>query len=256
MGKIKKVKSIGQLIPVNFREIDNQDTRTVNARAVYEFLEVREDFSNWIKGRIKKYDFIEGYEYVCSLELVSKTGSGGHNIKEYFVTLDMAKELCMVQNNPKGKEARQYFIQCEKEYRRFALREARRSEKRAQIEWQEARSKGKVFRRQETDAIKEYYEYAKANGSKTKEHIFYGNFTAMTNKILFGVKKSEYQVNVRDQLDQFQVSHLAVVDKMISETLREEISKSTEYHKIYEIVKNKVKAYAEITKPLLLMLEG
>lgn len=43
-----------------------------------------------------------------------KTPEGGRPLKEYYITLDMAKELSMVENNEKGKEARKYFIECEK----------------------------------------------------------------------------------------------------------------------------------------------
>lgn len=60
---------------------------------------------------IKRYDFIEGEEWVCFRNIGSKTGSGGHNIKEYYVSLDMAKELCLVQNNLKGRWPKIFFIQ-------------------------------------------------------------------------------------------------------------------------------------------------
>ena len=53
---------------------------------------------------------------VCSPDLVSKEGQGrgGHNATEYRLTLDMAKELAMVENNERGRQARRYFIECER----------------------------------------------------------------------------------------------------------------------------------------------
>lgn len=76
----------------------------------FKFLVVNSKFADWIKNRITQYGFIENQDYVIKI-----TYTGRRPRKEYFVTLDMAKELCMVENNDKGKEARQYFIKCEKE---------------------------------------------------------------------------------------------------------------------------------------------
>ncbi|WP_283785685.1 antA/AntB antirepressor family protein, partial [Campylobacter jejuni] len=68
-----------------------------------------QDYSNWIKNRINQYDFIENQDYIIELVYTK-----GRPRKEYYVTLDMAKELCMVENNEKGRQARRYFIECEK----------------------------------------------------------------------------------------------------------------------------------------------
>lgn len=75
-------------------------------------MEVRRDFSTWIKGRITKFGFVEGEDYVISRSpnLVSgerdeKGRFIGTNLTDYHLTLDMAKELAMVENNPKGRFA-------------------------------------------------------------------------------------------------------------------------------------------------------
>ncbi|RWT27728.1 antA/AntB antirepressor family protein [Aeromonas caviae] len=101
------------LIPVNQCRVGDDLVQTVNARELHAFLEVGKDFSNWIKDRISQYGFVEHVDYV----VFAKTGensSGGRPQREYFLTLDMAKELSMVERNAKGKQARQYFIQCER----------------------------------------------------------------------------------------------------------------------------------------------
>jgi len=82
---------------------------TVNARELHEFLESKQEFSNWIKNRITKYGFIEEIDFT-----VDKFINGKATQKDYHITLDMAKELSMVENNDKGKEARKYFISIEK----------------------------------------------------------------------------------------------------------------------------------------------
>ena len=108
----------------------------VNARDLHKFLEAKQDFSNWFKGRVRKYGLIENVEYACvyydvfdrkiPLAKISESTTSGfqriHKI-EYVITLDCAKELAMVQNNEKGKQARLYFIEAEKRYK--ALKAAR-----------------------------------------------------------------------------------------------------------------------------------
>ena len=115
---------IARLLPIQTTNLDQADIPTVNARDLHAFLEVRKDFSNWIKDRIDRFGFVENQDFVCSPILASKdqpAGRGGHNRLDYILTLDMAKELSMVERTPRGKQARQYFIACEK-----ALLEERR----------------------------------------------------------------------------------------------------------------------------------
>lgn len=85
--------------------------KTVNARELHGFLESKQDFSDWIKKRIEKYSFIENEDFSINLW---KTSEGGRPKVEYHISLDMAKELSMVENNEKGQQARRYFIECEK----------------------------------------------------------------------------------------------------------------------------------------------
>lgn len=106
----------------------------VNARDLHTFLEVGKDFSNWFKGRIRKYGFIENVDFarICydiNGNIISLAKNGESDSQaferiyrvEYALTLDCAKELSMVQNNERGRQARLYFIETEKNYR--ALRE-------------------------------------------------------------------------------------------------------------------------------------
>lgn len=89
----------------------------VSARELHKFLEVGRDFTNWIKGRINKYDFVEGIDFTP----VWAESTGGRPSVDYALTVDMAKELAMVENNDQGKIARRYFIQCEKLSKQVAL---------------------------------------------------------------------------------------------------------------------------------------
>lgn len=96
--------------PVVKGQIGEGSIQTVNARDLHAFLEVGTAFKDWIVRRIADYGFEDGKDF-CSFLSES---SGGRPSKEYAVSLDMAKELSMVERNEKGKQARQYFIECER----------------------------------------------------------------------------------------------------------------------------------------------
>lgn len=93
-----------------FPTTELQGAYPANAEKLFRFLKPETKFADWITRRISQYGFIENQDYI--IEIVY---TGRRPRKEYYITLDMAKELCMVENNAKGKEARQYFIKCEKE---------------------------------------------------------------------------------------------------------------------------------------------
>jgi phage anti-repressor protein len=126
------------LVPVFTGTLNAQTVQLCDARTLHTFMVVLRDFSNWIKGRIRKYGFIEGVDFITISrspdlasgnldspnranqvhggEVVAKSGEnlGGRPTIDYHLSLDMAKELAMVENNAKGREARRYFIDCEK----------------------------------------------------------------------------------------------------------------------------------------------
>ncbi len=108
---------MNDILPLQQQPLAGEAVLTINAHDLHAFLGVGKDFSNWVKDRIEQFDFVENQDFVCSPILASKEGRGGHNRMDYFLTLDMAKELAMVERTAKGKEARQYFIQCEKDLR-------------------------------------------------------------------------------------------------------------------------------------------
>ena len=98
------------LIQISKNTINGAETNSVNAREIHKYLEVKTKFADWIKRAIEKYDFIENQDYA-----ILKNGNGNNAYIDYIVVLDMAKELAMLENNPKGKETRKYFIEFEKQ---------------------------------------------------------------------------------------------------------------------------------------------
>jgi anti-repressor protein len=99
-----------QLIKVDSTTIGTEVKQTVNARDLHAFLEVGKDFSNWVKDRIESFGFVENQDFIVFAE----PGEKGRPRIDYALTLDMAKELSMVERTDKGKQARQYFIECER----------------------------------------------------------------------------------------------------------------------------------------------
>ena len=101
---------MNDLIQINKTIINGAEVNSVNSREIYEYLGIATKYSMWIQRAIDKYGFIHGEDYVSTLT-DPKSGK-----RDFIVTLDMAKELCMVTDTPKGKQVRKYFIEIEKKY--------------------------------------------------------------------------------------------------------------------------------------------
>ena len=89
----------------------NNDNK-VSGRELHGFLDVGERFTDWIK-RMIDYGFTEGIDFDSFSEKSDKP-SGGRPSVDYRMSIEMAKEICMIQRTEKGKQARQYFIECER----------------------------------------------------------------------------------------------------------------------------------------------
>lgn len=94
-----------ELVKVNF------DTQTVSARELHEQLHIGTKFTTWFE-RMKEYGFTEGNEFFPKLGETSE--SGGRPSVDYDISVDMAKQICMIQRTPEGKAVRQYLIDLEK----------------------------------------------------------------------------------------------------------------------------------------------
>lgn len=116
MDKSLEIKN--QLIPL---KQDNNGRIVVDGRELHDFLLVQQDFSNWIKKQVENIGAIEGKEF--SLLKAKTSEIGGRPSIEYQLTVELAKEICMVagvaprankETKELSKKARQYFIQVEK----------------------------------------------------------------------------------------------------------------------------------------------
>ncbi|MBC6962067.1 MAG: hypothetical protein DWB48_04875 [Nitrosomonas sp.] len=110
------------LIPVLSGTLNGQPVQFVDARLLHQYLEVGRDFSNWIKGRIDEYGFAKDEDFLALDSPNSanqKSHGGDRRSKDYLLTLDMAKELAMVERTHQGRQVRRYFIQCEQQLRQI-----------------------------------------------------------------------------------------------------------------------------------------
>lgn len=102
---------MNSLIQITKNMINGVEINSINAREIHEYLEIKTPFSMWIKRAIEKYDFLENEDFTTH-----KFVNGKATQIDYVVSFDMAKELCIVEPNEKGKETRKYFIAVEKQY--------------------------------------------------------------------------------------------------------------------------------------------
>ena len=103
-------------------KITEQDGKqAVSARELHAFLESKQQFGNWIKNRIEQYGFVENEDFATFNKIIKRENAmkqGATKLIEYALTIDMAKELAMVEGNDKGRQARRYFIERDKELRK------------------------------------------------------------------------------------------------------------------------------------------
>lgn len=89
----------------------NNDTQTVSARELHERLHIKTAFKDWFP-RMCEYGFEEGADFCSKLSETSQ--KGGRPAKDADISIDMAKQICMIQRTPEGKAVRQYLIDLEK----------------------------------------------------------------------------------------------------------------------------------------------
>lgn len=90
------------------------DKELVSARELHEYLGVTERFQQWFDKRVGKYGFLENEDFTSVKTFTLVNQGARRELQDYAITLDMAKELCLVQENELGKKARRYLIERDK----------------------------------------------------------------------------------------------------------------------------------------------
>lgn len=96
---------MNELIPINY----DGEQPTVSARDLHECLEIKTAFKDWFP-RMVEYGFESGKDFCSKMS----ESTGGRPATDYDISIDMAKQICMIQRSEKGKQCRQYFIDLEK----------------------------------------------------------------------------------------------------------------------------------------------
>ena len=91
----------------------NSDTQTVSARELHEKLNIGTEFAKWF-SRMCEYGFTTGNDYSEVIVKNGENSKGGRPATDYNISIDMAKQICMIQRTPEGKACRQYLIDLEK----------------------------------------------------------------------------------------------------------------------------------------------
>ena len=109
MNAIVKIENQTPFIEI---KLNGKNQFGVNARDMHHWLGSKQDFSTWIKRRIAKYKFQENIDYLIH-QVVEQGTSGAKHKTDYILSVDMAKELSMVECTDRGREVRLYYIEQE-----------------------------------------------------------------------------------------------------------------------------------------------
>ncbi|MGR6980311.1 antA/AntB antirepressor family protein [Testudinibacter sp. P27/CKL/0425] len=224
-------------LPIQESYFQGVTTHSINARDLHRFLESKRQFANWIKSKIDRYGFKQGEDFAivesfCKPEMTSKK-STGENLSltnllssknkqstkarpqtqiDYHLSLNMAKELAMLERNQQGKLARKYFIDCETELNRVAPQRAEA----LRLDWLARREAAKAHFSPLTDALKASLI---RSGRDPQKRYHYSNESAMVLSVVLGKSDKQYRKergivgNIRPTLNVEQLEKLAYLEQ-------------------------------------------
>lgn len=186
------------LVPITETQLNGRLQQTVSAKALHNYLKVGNDFSTWIKGRIKEYGLIKNDDFLIfdSSEFRNQSTNNEQQIKwttkrggdrksiDYILTIGTAKELAMIENNEKGRAIRKYFIRCEQH-----LKEIVPAIQKKELKRLKARIEVADYSRPMCDAL----TIQRLSQSKeTKPHHYTNEFN-MINSIVLGMSAKAFR---------------------------------------------------------------
>ncbi|EPS6939499.1 antA/AntB antirepressor family protein [Salmonella enterica subsp. enterica serovar Tennessee] len=202
------------IVPVISGQIGGRETNIASARALHTALGVGRDFTNWIKGRIDQYGFIAGTDFIrvenLSTPKRASTKTRQQVEHDYLLSLNMAKELAMVERNEQGRAVRRYFIQCEEALQRSVPEIA--AQYRRQL-------KARISAANNFKPMCEALDAARAEQGKQTQQRHYSNESNMIARIVLGglTSKQWAQTNgivgePRDSMNAGQLEHLSYLE--------------------------------------------
>ena len=179
---------------------------------------------------------------VMRFETVKQAGEkGGRPTKVYLLNEDQFTLLAMLMKNT--AEVVALKVSVAKEFLRMRRTLANIVSQRNDSEWQNVRKDGKQVYMQKSSAVKDFVEYAKAQGSTSAER-YYTNLATMENRALFFIE-CKYK-NLREIMTIKQLMQVATADDVIEKALKEGMEQHMNYKDIYKLAKDRVVAFANI----------
>lgn len=169
---------------------------------------------------------IGGHEFAVT----SYTDKSNRQSKNYQLTEDGFLIAMPFIGGKKARDGQRSLVKAFSNYRRHVIRKAK-------LEWQQARSQGKVARRQETDVIQSFVEYAKSQGSLHADN-YYLNLTRSTYKALFLVNGP--MTGLRERLDPVQLSILATAEYVANKALHDGMEKKLPYKEVFVLARDRM----------------
>lgn len=189
-------KSVVPIYEKNCIDGSNFHEQVVNSRELWAALKVKTEYSHWAKRRLEDVDAEENMDYVT---VVKKDGR--QTMVDYIVTIDIAKEMAMLERNDMGKMVRRYFIEAEKRYRELKL----------------IRARSKAERRLFTDILKEVLQESPNKKWAYKQYtdLVYKHVTGYSARQLREMYDKPKDFNVRELLTPQQIREVIKYESII-----------------------------------------
>jgi hypothetical protein len=210
-----------------------------------------------VKNLLKKYknEFEELGLITSEMQKVGRKKVMGRPVEEELLNEAQATYLTtLLQNNEK---VRKFKMHLTKEFFRQRKILNKLLIQKNSEEWKQKRADGKIERREETDEIKKFVEYAKSQGSKSADR-YYMALSKMEKESLFALELMQQRYdNFREMVDSFSLDSLKMADYMVKVALRKGMEGKIPYKEIYVMAKDRVESFAvSLGKtPMRMMLE-
>lgn len=185
------MKGLKELLPViQTLQKGGLPQQLINARDLWQFLESKQEFTHWLKNAVEAGQFQERKDYFLLDKFIKQKMNnsnkrGGHNRKDYLITLSMAKEIAMLERNQQGKLARQYFIKCEETLSQIAPDMVAQYRQ----EWRVKRNEAMTPYKRVCNALQ---RARKRQGKDTPPHIF-SNESNMLSSLAVGMSIQQWK---------------------------------------------------------------
>lgn len=216
-SEVKIILDYQKLLPV----LQQEDGSWIDARTLHKELKVGKVFANWIKDRINKYEFVENEDFKLDLPNLAnqKSHGGDRKTKYYSLTLDMAKELSMVENNKIGRISRKYFIAIDKAFKARRLWNIDRWET-----LEHYKNYRKIINLSKKELMPTMPDWCKKRGD---QGVFMGEANLL-NEIIIGMSASDYRFKyclpkdepVRNHFNNFELQMVAELEKFDTDLIR------------------------------------